>query len=359
MKTLKWLAGVGAAAYAAYVSTTWLGYGKPRKRPDEGLDAFMPEYDVCERHSIAVAAPPEVTLGVAKDLQLDSSRIVRAIFRGRELILRSKPDETVRPKGLLELTTSLGWGVLSATPGEIVIGAATKPWQPNPVFRTIAPADFAAFSEPDYVKIVWTLRADPRSDGGSTFRTETRAIATDAGARRKFRAYWAFFSPGIVLLRAMMLPAVKAAAERAWHVRGDDLLPGARAQFTHSVMIDAAPADVWPWLVQMGCQRAGWYSWDRLDNAGVKSAEVIIPALQHLAEGDVLPFRPVGDEGFKVLRIDPEHELVLASEAPDFHGTWAFVLEPVGNQTRLVTRYRAAYEPSTAMRVRLPMMAAL
>ncbi len=359
MKMFKWLGGVGAAAYAAYVSTTWLTYGKPRKRSDEGLDAFMPEYDVCERHSIGVAAPPEVTLDVAKDLQLDSSRIVRAIFRGRELILRSKPDEAARPKGLLALTTSLGWGILSATPGEIVIGAVTKPWQANPVFRTIAPADFAAFAEPDYVKIAWTLRADPRADGGSTFRTETRAIATDAGARRKFRAYWAFFSPGIVLMRAMMLPAVKAAAERAWHVGGDELLPDARAQFTHSVMIDAAPSDVWPWLVQMGCQRAGWYSWDRLDNAGVRSADVIIPALQDLHEGDVLPFRPVGDEGFKVLRIDPGRELVLASEAPDFHGTWAFVLEPVGTQTRLVTRYRAAFEPSTGMRVRLPMMAAL
>lgn len=359
MKTLRWLAGVGAAAYAAFVSTTWLRYGKPRKRPDEGLDAFMPDYDVCERHAIGVAAPPDVTLAVAKDLQLDSSRIVRAIFRGRELILRSKPDETPRPKGLLALTTSLGWCVLSETPGEIVVGAVTKPWEPNPVFRTIAPADFTAFAEPDYVKIAWTLRADLRADGGSTFRTETRVIATDAGARRKFRTYWAFLSPGIILIRAMTLPAVKAAAERAWHVRGDDLLPDARAQFTHSVMIDAAPHDVWPWLVQMGCQRAGWYSWDRLDNAGVRSAEVIIPALQQLAEGDVLPYRPTGDEGFEVLRIDPERELVLASEAPDFDGTWAFVLEPVGNRTRLVTRYRAAFEPTTAMRMRLPVMAAL
>ena len=359
MKTLRWLAGVGAAGYAAYVAMAWSRYGKPRKRADAGLDAFMPEYDVCERHAIGVAAPPEVTLAAAKDLQLDSSRIVRAIFKGRELILRSTPDTTPRPKGLLALTTSLGWAVLSATANEIVVGAVTKPWQPNPVFRAVAPAEFAAFAEPDYVKIAWTLRADPRPDGGSTFRTETRVIATDAEARRKFRTYWAFLSPGIILIRAMMLPALKAAAERAWHVGGDDLLPDARAQFTHSVMIDAAPRDVWPWLVQMGCQRGGWYSWDRVDNAGIRSADHIIPELQHLAEGDVLPYRPVGNDGFKVLRVEPEHELVLASTGPDFHGTWAFVLEPVGGKTRLVTRYRASFEPTSKMAMRVPMMAVL
>ena len=221
MKTIKWLAGLGAAGYAAYVATTWLRYGKPRKQADDGLDAFMPEYDVCERHAIGVAAPPEIVLAVAKELRLDDSRIVRAIFRGRELILRSKPDQLARPKGLLELTTSLGWRVLSEAPGEIVVGAVTKPWEANPIFRSISPAEFAAFAEPDYVKIAWTLRADPGADDGSTFKTETRAIATDIGARRKFRAYWALLSPGIALIRALSMPAVKAAAERAWRTRDD------------------------------------------------------------------------------------------------------------------------------------------
>lgn len=359
MKTIKSAGALGAAGYAAYVASSWLRYGKPRKRPDAGLDAVMPTYDVCERHSIEVDAPPAVTLAAAKELQFDHSRIVRAIFRARELILRSAPDPTPRPQGLLALTTSMGWCVLSESAEEIVVGAVTKPWEANPVFRPVQAAELAAFAEPDYVKIAWTLRAEPRPDGGTTFRTETRAVATDAGARTKFRTYWALLSPGIILIRSMMMPALKAAAERGWHVGGDDLLPDARAQLTHSVMIDAAPRDVWPWLLQMGCQRAGWYSWDRLDNGGVTSADHIIPALQHLAVGDVLPYRPSGSEGFKVLRVEAERELVLASEAPDFHGTWAFVLEPVGNQTRLVTRYRASFEPTTAMRLRMPVMGAV
>src|SRR5690606_11236338 len=112
---------------------------------------------------------------------------------------------------------------------------------------------------------------------------ETRAVATDPGARAKFRVYWSLLSPGIVLIRRAMLPAVRAAADRAWTLEGDDIVPDARAQLTHATTIDAPPRDVWPWLVQMGGQRAGWYSWDILDNGGVRSASRIVPELQHLA----------------------------------------------------------------------------
>jgi hypothetical protein len=66
------------------------------------------------------------------------------------------------------------------------------------------------------VKIAWTLRAIPEPTGGSIFCTETRAVATDSGARKKFRVYWSFLSPGIILIRSAMLPALKAAAERNW-----------------------------------------------------------------------------------------------------------------------------------------------
>jgi hypothetical protein len=64
------------------------------------------------------------------------------------------------------------------------------------------------------VKIVWTLRADPDGDGASVVRTETRVTTTDADARRKFRRYWSLASPGIVLIRRLALPLVKADAER-------------------------------------------------------------------------------------------------------------------------------------------------
>lgn len=228
MRIFKWLAagaGIGAAAYGAYVATTWWRYG--RARPAQGgahddlLDRFMPRYDVYERHAIDVAAPADVTLAAAKDFDLESSRIVRAIFKGRELILRSSGDGMVRPKGLFELTKSLGWAVLAEAPNEIVMGAVTRPWEANPVFRPIAPDKFEAFAEPGFVKIAWTLRADPAEEGHSRFRTETRAVATDPEARRKFRRYWAFLSPGITLIRAATMRPLADAAEHTWRQEAD------------------------------------------------------------------------------------------------------------------------------------------
>ena len=358
-------AGIAGASYATYVAATWLRYGHPPRARGEAvdplLDGIMPDYDVCERHHVAASAPADVTFAAATEMELDSSPLIRAIFKARELLLRSKADTVSRPKGLVEAMKSIGWGTLAEIAGrEIIMGGVTKPWEANPVFRPLPADDFAAFAEPDNVKIAWTLRAVPGPDGGSTFWTETRAVATDPGARRKFRLYWSFLSPGIILIRSAMLRGLAAAADRKWRIEGDDLVSDPRAQLTHATTIDAPPDRVWPWLVQMGCQRAGWYSWDVLDNAGKRSADRIIPELQHLAIGDVLPARPVGTEGFKVLRIVPQRALVLGAVSPKWDGTWAFVLEPLGpDRTRLVTRYRAAFPPSSRMSVMVPMLAAV
>lgn len=156
-----------------------------------------------------------VTLSAAADTDLKQSTIIRAIFRARELVLGAEPGDETRPTGLLAQTTSLGWRVLAETPGrEIVVGAVTQPWLANVVFRGLAPEVFRAFQEPGYVKIVWTLRADPIGESESVFRTETRVMTTDPSARTKFRWYWARFSPGIVLIRRLMLGLLKREAER-------------------------------------------------------------------------------------------------------------------------------------------------
>ncbi|HET9220242.1 MAG TPA: hypothetical protein VFR18_24900 [Terriglobia bacterium] len=219
--------GLAGAVYAVYAGITWLRYGKTKPATgddaDALLDQFMPICDIRERHRIAVAAPAEVTFSAARDMEFEDNILVRGIFRAREWILRSQPDHTARPSGtsgIVAQTMSLGWGVLAEQPGrEIVMGCATKPWQANPVFRALQPDEFAAFKEPGYVKIVWTLRADPVSSHSSVFRTETRAVATDPAARRKFRRYWSLLSPGIILIRSAMLPTVKADAARRWRIQ--------------------------------------------------------------------------------------------------------------------------------------------
>ena len=218
----QWLtagAALAAGAYAGYVGLTWIRYGRAARPADDEedsiLDGFMPSYDVVERQHIHVGAPAAVTLAAAREMDLSQSRIVRAIFRGRELILGAAGGDRPRPKGLLADVQSLGWVVLAEVRDrEIVVGAVTKPWEPNVTFRGIPPDQFARFSEPGYVKIAWTLRADPDGETASIFRTETRVIATDATARAKFRWYWSFLSPGIILIRLMSLCPVKAEAER-------------------------------------------------------------------------------------------------------------------------------------------------
>jgi hypothetical protein len=213
------LAGLAAASYVVYAGVAWMRYGHPaRATPasaDAFLDRFMPEYHVVERHHIDIAAPGDVTFTALLDMDLEDSRVIHAIFKGRELLLGADADRTPHARGLVAMTRELGWGVLADVPGrEIVMGAVTQPWNANVAFRSLPPYEFAAFNEPDYVKIVWTLRADAVSDTTSIARTETRAIATDAASTRKFRWYWARFSPGILLIRELSLRLVKKEAER-------------------------------------------------------------------------------------------------------------------------------------------------
>ena len=149
-------------------------------------------------------------------MDLLKSRIVRAIFWGREVVLGSKPEDNALPRSLLAQVKTLGWGVLAEVFGrEIVIGAVTQPWEADVVFHALRPDEFVTFGKPGYVKIAWTLCAEPIDSGGSLFRTETRALATDAQARSKFRLYWSFVSPGVKLIRRLSLATVKAEAERS------------------------------------------------------------------------------------------------------------------------------------------------
>jgi hypothetical protein len=220
--TLKWVAGFAGAvgaAYGTYAAVAWNRYGHPRSpTPEEAdplLDRFMPHYDVAERHHVTVAAPAAVTFEAACAADLLESPIIRAIFRTREIVLRSQPDPEPPPRGVLAMTTAIGWGVLAEIPGrEIVMGSVTKPWEADVVFRPLDPDAFIAFDEPGYVKIAWTLRADPIDAGTSVFRHETRVWPTDAGARRLFRSYWSRFSPGIKMIRWLLLDPIRREAER-------------------------------------------------------------------------------------------------------------------------------------------------
>ena len=146
---------------------------------------------------------------------------------------------------------------------------------------------------------------------------------------------------------------------------GDELIAHPDVKLTRAVTIRAKPADIWPWLVQIGQGRGGYYSYEWLENmAGLKmkNSGGINPAWQQLKVGDIIPAEP-GGKGFKVLAIEPEHALVIGSiETVDegvFEGfkqmfpafTWAFVLAAIdGEQTRLISRFCGKSEPSQSLK---------
>ena len=172
---------------------------------------------------------------------------------------------------------------------------------------------------------------------------------------------------------------------------GDDLVANPSAIETRAITIDAPPAAVWPWLVQMGFDRGGWYSYDQLDMRGTSAAK-ILPEHQALAVDDIVPTSPT--TGFIVRQIEPGRSLVLFSDTAlvqhqaeeamgavkddaravpaglaasgtflsrtprEFAASWAFVLEPLdGGRTRLVERFRVRFEgPAPAFRVIGPIM---
>jgi hypothetical protein len=133
---------------------------------------------------------------------------------------------------------------------------------------------------------------------------------------------------------------------------GDQVVhePGFNA--TRAVTVAASPEEIWPWIVQIGFGRGGWYSYDLLDNLGRPSAESLVPELQHIEVGDLVPLGPGKNSGMRVKEYERAHWAVWWDRNLQLT-TWTWVLTamPDGN-TRLVTRVRSRtswQHPSTAV----------
>ena len=148
--------------------------------------------------------------------------------------------------------------------------------------------------------------------------------------------------------------------ERAAPLPGDDLVRRPNAVTDHAITIDAPPEDVWPWVVQMGWGRAGWYTARWVDQllfpANGPSADRLVPDWQDLAVGDFVPDGPPGVEcGFIVEELQPDRVLVLRStshlplswrDRATVDWSWAFVLTPTADgRTRYHFRSRWTTAP--------------
>lgn len=148
-------------------------------------------------------------------------------------------------------------------------------------------------------------------------------------------AYKKFFKP-------WQLQWGATAEEVAQAMPGDEIVETPTLTATRAITIKAKPSEVWPWLVQMGYGRAGFYSYDFVDNSRRQSAERIIPELQFLKVGDAIPTAP--NHGFIVEKIEPERILVMAirSEKTMLSIT-AMLNELEDGSTRLLVRLRLNY----------------
>ena len=335
------------------------------------LDKLLPLARLVEVDRVELGAPPARVWQLIRHENLARSPLVRALFAIRAIPERLHGKREEARLCLDDLASSPGrpgFQILGEDPPrEIVVGAIGKVWHLEiPFVHVVGAEGFAAFREPGFVKVAWAIRLEPLGEDGSRLELEVRVDATDDDSFRHFRRYFRLIGPGSHFIRKTLLAwlarefGTPDARGKERQLAGDDLLPDAAAEVTHGITLAAPPERVWPWLLQLGCRRAGFYSYDVLDNGGARSAREVHPELQELYVGQVLPADPESDEGFEVLRIEPTKALVLgglfdpekkrqlpfAAERPRsfWHVTWAFVLEPVDEgTTRLHVRARAAF----------------
>jgi len=132
---------------------------------------------------------------------------------------------------------------------------------------------------------------------------------------------------------------------------GDVIVPVPTFLATRAITVNATPADIWPWLVQIGYKKAGFYSHDWIDNDRIPSAERILPAYQGLSVGDTIPLSKETDAEVRML--EPGRFMLLV--VPGEHGThgpwtwaWALYAEDA-THTRLVTRLRVKLGPVSTL----------
>ncbi|HWP95634.1 MAG TPA: SRPBCC family protein [Syntrophomonadaceae bacterium] len=153
----------------------------------------------------------------------------------------------------------------------------------------------------------------------------------------------------IFLLRNLQWGATRDEMHKS--MPGDELIAEPRSTITRAITIEASPAEVWPWLIQMGYGRAGWYNYDWINRLlgaadyvdGHHSATRIVPELQHLEVGDKVLVASGAE--LTVTDVEQNNLLSLFTEVNLFTTSWVYTLNESGNETsRLIVRHRGMYK---------------
>ena len=191
------------------------------------LDDILPSFDVTEKHSIKVSAPPEIAFSAMKDVTLDEISCIVPLL----LFLRAMPEKMVGRKGstpfsgkpLLSLLLDNGFILLAEKKnreivfGKMVPAAIGRVWKASSAREVplSGAAEFLAFDHPDYIRVVANLMIEPNDAGMVIVRTESRSLALSRQALAEFTPYWRIIRPFSGLIRRLWLRGIKGRAERS------------------------------------------------------------------------------------------------------------------------------------------------
>jgi len=330
------------------------------------LNFFLPDYFLREVHYLAVRSSPEETYRAICDFDMSEVPWINSLFRLRTVL--DKKKSTSSHLTLRDAYRNGGFVLLDEiSDQQLTVGAIGKIWKPAIAFKKVDSFEYADFHEPGFAKVAWSLRCQRRIGGGTFCLFEVRVGATDSVSAAKMRGYYSLIGPFSRAIRRSIFARFRKkfgnvlADEPTRKLAGDTVIKNPIAMCTDGIYIEAPPDAIWPWLVQMGCLRAGWYSYDFLDNAAVPSSNRIVPEWQNLVEGDSLNWTPEDDHGCFVQSIDRHKSLVLGScydydrkesvlhdinplPSNYFRSSWSFILEPQTSEvTRLIVRVRSDY----------------
>lgn len=324
------------------------------------IQKYLPAPRHSEIHRIFVKVTPEIAWDTIRHFDMGKIPWVRLLFDIRTLPerLRGTLKEEDRRLGVDQVTdNNTGFFIAEELPGkEVVVASAGKFWHLNIPFAGVSPGEFKNFNIPGYGKLAWSICAEPYLEG-STIAIELRTTATDESSWKKLSRYYHIIGIGSQLIRSSvmhyienLLGKLNRPDDEKRILPGDDRLTHCKYQATHVTDIEAPASIVWRYLMQLGCDRAGWYSIDALDNAGKPSVDHLVEGWETRSTGDKLWATPKGDGFFDVYETVKEKHFIIGGEShrlgEPFSTTWAFILEPIGDDaTHLVTRARMKSQP--------------
>jgi hypothetical protein len=327
------------------------------------IQKYLPNPKHTETMRIFVDTDTETAWETARHFDASSIPWVKLLFDIRLIpdIISGKKPEIEIGIGVDQITESgKGFMILEEVPGkEVVVGSVGQFWHMSINFAEVKPEDFAGFWEPGWGKLAWAISVEPYLDG-STISLELRTAATDDESWHKLNTYYQLIGPGSYLIREAGLAHIKAALGKMLFpdlntllLPGDDLIPGSPYGLTFNTVIEAPISIVWHYLMQLGCDRGGWYSIDLLDHKGKPSVDFIVPDWKTRKTGEKISATLDHDFFFDVLDIEPEKYFIIGGETERLGGpfkmTWTFVLEAVGEDTtHLISRARMESSPKWA-----------